>query len=92
MKYELGRHEFFLSQKVVNLGEKLPKSTYRVSYHGVPHLVIDNRYSVCYFSGSKMWRIFYPYPSNGQIQRRVDLFAEEDVINYFNDRRRVKVG
>ena len=48
----------------------------RISNNFVPHLLIkkDNiTYSICYFGGTKSFRIFYPYPSFAKPQHKIDV-------------------
>lgn len=34
----------------------------RVSARGVPHLVVNECVSVCWFGNAKAYRVFWPYP------------------------------
>lgn len=56
---------------------------YRISKRGVPHLVIESYYSVCYFGKNRFLRVFkgYATPENGKL---IDLKTREDVIFYLN--------
>ncbi len=57
---------------------------FRWSYKGVPHLLVELGkevvYSLCYFEGRKLWRVFYPYGSGGQ--QRQDFNSVEEMIKF----------
>lgn len=64
-------------------------SIVRISIRGVPHLVITDtdrriRMSACYFQADRFIRVFWPYPSMGQVQNRRDFKIWEDAVNYIN--------
>ena len=62
----------------------------RVSKRGVPHVVITKdsvTYSVCWFGKGRFWRIFYPYPSWGRDQNKLDIQTDEEVLTYFGKSR-----
>ena len=60
----------------------------RISWNGVPHLVYPNnikpQYSIAYFKREKLYKVFYPYPSNRGEQKRLNFSTKEEVINYLN--------
>ncbi len=69
----------------------------RLSRRKVPHLVVwadEEIYSVCFFGKTKTWRIFYPWPSYGKTQTKMDFPTFGHVIEYFQlgASKRIKVG
>lgn len=55
---------------------------FKISRRCVPHLIINNYYSVYYFGRKRFLRIFsgYATPDNKKL---IDLKTREDVIFYF---------
>lgn len=73
-------------RKLEEIENAIPGAYLRVSRRNVPHLVIPvngSSYSVAYFSGNKIFRIFHPYP--GPAQNRFDRFTAQDVIEFFGE-------
>lgn len=59
----------------------------RVSQRGVPHVVVvrgETTYSVCWFSRGGFWRVFFPYPSWGAEQTKLDFYNDNEVVQYFD--------
>ncbi len=76
--------------KIMQDAAKLLGSTayYRTSRKGVPHVVVDAEYqtfSVCWFSKSQIFRVFFPYPSWGQKMTRADFKTLEEVESYLDE-------
>lgn len=61
----------------------------RISWQRVPHLLFPDKdkpqYSIAYFKKSKMFRVFYPYPSGNIKQNKKDFTHYIQVINYLTD-------
>ena len=55
----------------------------RVSLGGVPHLVVAENFSVCYFGSTRTLRIFTPYPSYGRRQKKYTFKTWVEVVNFF---------
>lgn len=66
---------------------------FRWSHNGVPHLLVELGkgivYSLCYFKGSKSWRVFFPY-GNGNQQKK-DFSSVEDMLKFLKRHRPRKV-
>ena len=69
---------------------------FRWSHKGVPHLLVELGkgivYSLCYFKGDKIWRVFYPY-GNGN-QQKQDFNSVEEMIKFLKKHkpRRIEDG
>lgn len=60
----------------------------RKSTNGVPHAVYKVRgtqYSVCWFGGLRLYRVFYPYAKWGATQTRIDFKTLDEVEKFFDD-------
>jgi hypothetical protein len=61
---------------------------YRRSVRDVPHLVVEELWSVCYFGKNKFYRVFYPYGRNGCFypypQVKKNFQTAKEVAEYFN--------
>lgn len=59
---------------------------FRWSHKGVPHLLVELGkeivYSLCYFKGHKIWRVFYPYGYGGDNQQKQDFNSAEEMIRF----------
>jgi len=58
----------------------------RFSRRKVPHLIVwayGEVYSVCFFNSTKTWRVFYPWPSYGKTQTKIDIPSFGHVVEYF---------
>ena len=57
---------------------------FRWSRNGVPHLLVELGrnivYSICYFGGSKSWRVYYPYANS--IQETQTFNSVEDLFKF----------
>jgi len=55
----------------------------RISQNGVPHLVLDNNFSICYFVKSKSLRTFIAYmrPEN---RKYMDFKEHTELVRYFH--------
>lgn len=80
-----------LSEKKVAISsltqiQKIVGGDLRISNQGVPHLLYPNNikplYSICYFKKSKLYKVFYPYPSIFGKQNRINFLHYTQVINY----------
>ena len=63
----------------------------RESYKGVPHLVINTEpftMSICWFAHRRLWKVFWPYPSNYQKQRYEKFTTEQQVIDYIVEKKK----
>ena len=65
-----------------SLVEKIPGSVLRFSAREVPHVVVDHKYSICWFAVAKEYRIWegYTTPQN----RKIAVFKNKyEVVNFF---------
>lgn len=73
--------------KLTELTKKIG-GTVRISKKGVPHIVVEGnncKYSVAYFSSTNTFRVFWPYPSYGELQNKKTLAAEDDVARFLSN-------
>jgi len=67
---------------------------FRWSFGGVPHLLVELGkgivYSLCYFKGHKLWRIFYPYGNSSQ--QKQDFSSEGEMIKFLKKHKPMKKG
>jgi hypothetical protein len=63
------------------LTEYLPNSILRISAQGVPHIVVDSYYSICWFGTKRFFRIWkgYATPKNTKL---IDLKTADEVIHF----------
>jgi len=69
------------------LSRTYPSAYFRTSRKGVPHVVVDTphqTFSVCWFSKSRIFRVFFPYPSYGERMTRADFETLEGVETYLD--------
>jgi len=69
------------------LSRTWPSAYFRTSRKGVPHVVVDTLYqtfSICWFSKSQIFRVFFPYPSWDQKMTRADFETLEGVKTYLD--------
>ncbi len=76
-----------MQDAALTLSRTYPSAYYRTSRKGVPHVVVDAEYqtfSVCWFSKSQIFRVFFPYPSWDQKMTRADFETLEGVETYLD--------
>lgn len=67
------------SEKIVNklnsISNKIENSIIRTSAGGVPHIVIDSKYSICYFKTRNVFKIWdnYGTPDNKKVLTTADI-------------------
>jgi hypothetical protein len=76
------RKEKILS-RIELLSRLIPNSIVRISVKGAPHVVIQSKYSVCYFASAKIYKIWdgYGTPGNKKIRSFKTI---KEVVEYFN--------
>ena len=67
-------------------------AAFRWSYKGVPHLLVELGrgvvYSLCYFRGQKLWRVFYPY---GGSQQKQDFGSIDELVKFLRKHRPIRL-
>ncbi len=77
-----------MQDTALTLSRTYPTAYFRESRKGVPHVVVDAEYqtfSVCWFSKSQIFRVFFPYPSWDQKMTRADFKTLEGVESYLDE-------
>ena len=76
------------AERMLNwIKDRVFDSDLEISRRGVPHLLILREgtiYSVCYFSRSRMFRIFYPFGSFNE--KKFDIKLRGEVVSYFTSK------
>jgi hypothetical protein len=79
------------SERIINklnsVSSKIENSIIRFSAAGAPHIVVDSKYSICYFHRTKNWRIWtgYATPQNKKVLTTKDV---KEVIEKIEELRR----
>ncbi len=73
-----------ITEKLLKLLPYIKNARLRISLNKVPHLVVAEKYSIAWMKRKKIFRVFYPYPSHGKEQTRIDFTSESLLISYFN--------
>lgn len=61
------------SERIINklnsVSDRIENSLVRFSVKGVPHIVVDSKYSIVYFHKTKNWRVWkgYATPENKKV-------------------------
>lgn len=77
-----------INKKILNkmkvLSQKIDNSVLRVSKAGVPHIVVNHKYSIGYFYRRNIFKIWdnYATAENTKIK---NFNTEEEVINFFKE-------
>jgi len=69
---------------LATLSSRIDYSIIRTTHKGVPHIVVDNFYSIVYFSSSNSFNVYSDIgtQTNKKVLSRVDAVT---VIKYFED-------
>lgn len=60
----------------------IPDAVFRISKRGVPHIVVNSYFSICWFNTTKIYRIFSEYATQDN-HKIVDCKTYDEVINFF---------
>lgn len=74
--------EIYIFKKLKQVAHQIENSIIRISSKGVPHIVVNSYYSICYFRKTNIFRVWEGYATieNKKIK---DFNNEDDLISFF---------